>query len=47
MFLVINVGPGGMGVRNHLLECVEKGVRALFPDSKGKFRWDSRKQRSL
>jgi hypothetical protein len=30
-------GPGSKGVRTWLPECVEKGVRALFPDSEGKF----------
>jgi hypothetical protein len=37
MFLVINGGPGMKGVRKQLPSCVEKGVRALFPDSKGSF----------
>jgi hypothetical protein len=37
MFLVINEGPGSKGVRTQLPECVEKGMRALFPDSKGNF----------
>jgi hypothetical protein len=32
MFRVVNGGPGQKGVRKQLPECVEKGVRALFPD---------------
>ena len=32
MFIVINGGYGQKGVRKRLPECVEKGVRALFPD---------------
>ena len=32
MFRVINGGPGQTGVRIKLPECVETGVRAVFPD---------------
>jgi hypothetical protein len=32
MFRVINAGPGRQGVRKKLPECVENGVRELFPD---------------
>jgi hypothetical protein len=32
MFRVVNGGPGQKGVRRRLPECVETGVRALFPD---------------
>ena len=33
MFIVTNGGYGKKGVRKRLPECVEKGVRALFPDA--------------
>jgi hypothetical protein len=33
MFWVVNGGPGQKGVRKQLPECIEKGVRALFPDN--------------
>ena len=33
MFIVTNGGYGQKGVRKRLPECVEKGVRALFPDA--------------
>jgi hypothetical protein len=33
MFRVVNEGPGQKGVRKQLPGCVEKGVRALFPDN--------------
>jgi hypothetical protein len=32
MFRVINGGPGQTGIRKKLPECVESGIRALFPD---------------
>jgi hypothetical protein len=32
MFRCINAGPGRQGVRKKLPECVENGVRELFPD---------------
>jgi hypothetical protein len=32
MFWVINGGAGQKGIRKRLPECVENGVRALFPD---------------
>jgi hypothetical protein len=32
MFRVVNGGPGEKGVRKRIPECVETGVRALFPD---------------
>ena len=32
MFIVINGGYGQKGVRKRLPECIENGVRALFPD---------------
>ena len=33
MFIVTSGGYGQKGVRRRLPECVEKGVRALFPDA--------------
>ena len=33
MFVVTNGGYGQKGVRKRLPECVEIGVRALFPDA--------------
>ena len=33
MFILTNGGYGQKGVRKRLPECVEKGVRALFPDA--------------
>jgi hypothetical protein len=32
MFRAINGGPGEKGVRKKQPECVENGIRALFPD---------------
>jgi hypothetical protein len=37
MFRVVNGGPGVKGVRKQLPECVEFGVRALFPDEQAKY----------
>jgi hypothetical protein len=31
MFRVLNGGPGQTGIRKKLPECVESGIRALFP----------------
>jgi hypothetical protein len=33
MFRVINGGPGQKGIRKRQPECVENGIRALFPDT--------------
>jgi hypothetical protein len=37
MFRVVNGGPGQKGVRKQLPECVEFGVRALFPDEQAHY----------
>jgi hypothetical protein len=37
MFRVVNGGPGEKGVRKQLPECVEFGVRALFPDEQAQY----------
>jgi hypothetical protein len=34
MFRIINGGAGQKGVRKRQPECVENGIRALFPDAK-------------
>jgi hypothetical protein len=37
MFRVVNGGPGQKGVRKQLPECVECGVRRLFPDEQAQY----------
>jgi hypothetical protein len=33
MFRIINSGTGQKGIRKRQLECIENGIRALFPDT--------------